>query len=408
MRGKARFIGVCVLVIPLVFYVTLAGAADKKPVKMLSAMALSGPAGAVPETGWGFVDAGDYINRTGGIGGRPFVAILEDGRVEVPTTLGIFNRYVAKESKDELLFYCQYNSMALKAMHDQINKEEKIPVLAGTMSAVIFNDKVRETSPYFFSTGPGWGEQWGMVLNYIKKHHKKSTPPRVAYHFIDNSSGRDPMEATKKYAKKFGVDIVMLEPFSPTAQTFAPAFLKFRKNKIEYILFQNYSFKIGARYFKEAKKYIPQIPLYGVHWTAANLYFHVVGAAYDNHYVVHGYPVETELDNKFVQIVTKMAKEKGRKVRAWTLYMQSWMMAQTAAAAARQVVREGKPLTRDNCRDALENLKNFDMLGMYGGATLDYSTHKHSRSRMLRADWSKKTLVPLTDWHNLSEYLGEK
>jgi len=395
------------LIVPalLIFWTAAGlGASDQKPVKMLGAMVLSGAAGAVPETAWGFMDAADYINQTGGIGGRPFVAIVEDGRVDVPTTLGIFNKYVQTEPKDELLFYCQYNSFALKALQKQINEEERIPVLAGTMSAVIFNDKVREECPYFFSTGPGWGEQWGMVLKYIKDHHSKGTPPRAAFHFIDNSSGRDPMEAVKHYAKKFGVEIVMMQPFSPTAQTFAPDFLKFRKENIEYVLFQNYSFQVGARYFNEAKKYIPELPIYGVHWTAANVYFDICKEAYD-HYVVHGYPVETETSNNFVKLVIKTVEEKGRKVRAWTMYMQSWMMAALAAEAARQVSAAGKPLTRDHCREALENIKDYDMLGMYGGRTFSYATHKFSRARMLRTDWNKKTLVPLVDWVDINTYL---
>ena len=187
MGKKVWLIGVCVLVIPLVFYVTLAGAADKKPVKILGGMPLSGILGSIPETAWGVIDAAEYVNNTGGIGGRPFVAIMEDGRYDVPATLGIFNKYAGQAAKDELLFYCQYNTPGLKALHEKINKEEKIPVLAGSMSAIIFNDRVQQESPYFFATGVGYGEMWGSILKYIKMNHKKSTPPRVAFHYYDLS-----------------------------------------------------------------------------------------------------------------------------------------------------------------------------------------------------------------------------
>lgn len=379
-------------------------AQDKKPVIMVHTVPLSGILGSVPDTGYGLTDAATYINETGGIGGRKFVGIVEDGRYDVPTTLGIFNRYAESEPKDEFLFYSQFCTPCLKAMTGLANKEEKIPVLAGSMSALIFDKNVRKKTPYFFATGPGYGEQWGMVLKYIKLNHKKSTPPRVAFHYYDNSSGRDPMADLKRYAQKFGVDIVLMEPFSPKAQTFAPSFLKFRKQKVEYVLFWNWSLKVGARYFKEAKKYIPKTPIFGVHWTAANLYFHLAGQAYDNHYVVSGYPVETELDNRFVKTVTAMAAKKNRKIKAWAFYMQSWAMGQLAAEAARQVVREGKPLTRENARNALENL-DTDLLGMFGGNKLNYSTHKFSQARMLRADWSKKTLVPMTPWVDIYDYL---
>jgi len=389
----------------LVFQVSLAGAADKKPIQIVGGMPLSGVVGTILETAWGVIDAAEYINKTGGIGGRKLVPIMEDGRYEVPATLGIFNKYITSLPEDEFLFYSQYNTPALKALHEQVHKEAKIPVLAGSMSAIIFDDKVREQSPYFFATGAGYGEMWGIILKWIKEHHKKKTPPRCAFHYWDNSTGRDPMEHVKRYAKKYGVEIVMMEPFLPTAQTFAPAFLKFRKEKIEYVLFWNWSLKVAARWFKEQKKYMPGVPNYGAHWTAGLNYLDVVGEAYDGHNVVTAFPIETEMDNKFVKIAVKAAKEKKRKVRGWQIYFQSWSMGLLAGFAGRQVLAEGKPLTRENCRDAIENIKNFDMLGMFGGKNLDYTTHKWSQIRMLRANWSKKALVPQTDYFNVYDYL---
>jgi ABC-type branched-subunit amino acid transport system substrate-binding protein len=404
MKRAIRFLCVFLLGFTMVIAGHSAFAEDKKPVKMVHTVPLSGIIGSAPDTGYGLSDAAAYINETGGIGGREFIAIVEDGRYDVPTTLGIFNRFAESEPKDEFLFYSQFCTPCLKALSEKVNQEDKIPVLAGSMSALIFDENVKNNAPYFFATGPGYGEQWGMVLKYIKVNHKKDTPPRVAFHYYDNSTGRDPMEHLKNYAKKFGVEIVMMEPFSPKAQTFAPSFLKFRKEKVEYVLFWNWSIKAGVRYFKESKKYLPDIPIFGVHWTAANLYFNLAGEDYDNHYVVSGYPVETELDNNFVKTVTEMAKKKERKVVAWSFYMQSWVMGQLAAESARQVIREGKPLTRENARNALENI-DTDLIGMFDGMKLNYNTHKFSRARMLRSDWGKKTLVPMTPWVDIYDYL---
>ena len=405
MKKRSWVCWVLVCLSALLIQVSATGAADKKPVKILGSFPLSGIVGSIPETAWGVIDSVDYINQTGGIGGRPFVAIAEDGRYDVPATLGIYNKYMTSEPADELLFYSQYNTPALKALHEKVNKEDKIPVLAGSGSAIIFDDETPEHSPYYFSSMAGYGELWGAVLRYIKDNHKKDTPPRCAFHYYDNSTGRDPMEDLDRYAKKFGVEIVMKEPFDPKAQTFAPAFLKFRKNKIEYILFWNWSVKIGAKYFAEAKKYVPDMPTYGAHWTAANLYFHVAKEAYDGHYASEPFPIETETSNKFVQTIRKVAEEKERNVRAWQFYMQSWGIGLTAGAAARQVLNEGKPLTRENCRDALENIKEFDMLGMFGGQNLDYRSHKYSQARIVRSDWSQQTLVAETPWLNIYDYL---
>jgi len=397
--------GILFLAFLLAAQVSPAGAQDKKPFKTVGSMPLSGVAGALTETGLGVLDAAEYINKTGRIGGREYVAIIEDGRYDVPATLGIFNKYVDSEPADELLYYCQYNTPALKALQERVNKEVKIPVMAGSMSALIFDEKIKETSPYFFASGPGYGEQWAMVLKYIKMNHKKKTPPRCAFHYYDNSTGRDPMEYIKRYAEKYGVEIAMWEPFAPTAQTFAPSFLKFKKEKIEYVLFWNWSAKTAARWFPEAKKYIPEIPSFGIHWNAGLLYFDLAKEAYDGHTIVSPFPIETETDNKFVKLVTDFAKEKGRDIRLWQVYMQSWQMGLIPAVAGRQLIAEGKPVTRDTLRDQIENIKGYDMMGMYGGQELDFTSHKYSRARFVRADWSVKTLVPISDWVDVYDYI---
>ena len=161
----------------LVFILLIPGysvfAEDKKPVKMVHTVPLSGILGSVPDTGYGLTDAATYINETGGIGGREFVGVVEDGRYDVPTTLGIFNRFAESEPKDEFLFYSQFCTPCLKALTEKVNQEDKIPVLAGSMSALIFDEKVKQKTPFFFASGPGYGEQWGMVLKYIKANHKK-------------------------------------------------------------------------------------------------------------------------------------------------------------------------------------------------------------------------------------------
>jgi len=104
MKRISWICAVLVCVFMLAIQVPLTGAADKKPVKIVGAMPLSGFVGTITETAWGVIDAAEYINRTGGIGGRPFVAIMEDGRYDVPATLGIFNKYISSEPADEFLF----------------------------------------------------------------------------------------------------------------------------------------------------------------------------------------------------------------------------------------------------------------------------------------------------------------
>jgi hypothetical protein len=43
--------------------------------------------------------------------------------------------------------------------------------------------------------------------------------------------------------------------------------------------------------------------------------------------------------------------------------------------------------------------------GLYSGKPLDYTSHCFSLARMLKADFKSKSLIPVTDWLKLSDYL---
>ena len=114
MKTMTVIFGILVMVLALGFQP--AAAEDKGPVLMVHTCPLSGILGSVPDTGYGFTDAVTYINETGGIGGREFVGIVEDGRYDVPTTLGIFNRFAESKPKGEFISYSQFCTPCLKAL----------------------------------------------------------------------------------------------------------------------------------------------------------------------------------------------------------------------------------------------------------------------------------------------------
>ena len=88
----------------------------------------------------------------------------------------------------------------------------------------------------------------------------------------------------------------------------------------------------------------------------------------------------------------------------WDLYFQSYLMALINAEGAIRAAKAGN-LTREGCRDALENLTNWDAFGMYEGLKLDYSNHVFSRGRILKHVAKNKSLVPVTKWFNVADYL---
>ena len=82
----------------------------------------------------------------------------------------------------------------IKALSEKINKEVKIPSIALSYSVEIFGKEGGPKKyPYYFSMGPDYAQQIGILLRYIKKDHKTKEAPRLAVVYSPTEYGRDPL-----------------------------------------------------------------------------------------------------------------------------------------------------------------------------------------------------------------------
>ena len=88
-----------------------------REIRVLSQFPLSGPLGAYPEMGWGYIDAWNWFNEeSGGVGGQKVKYHLEDMRYSANVSVMNFNKYCAQYSRDELLMATGYITDALKPL----------------------------------------------------------------------------------------------------------------------------------------------------------------------------------------------------------------------------------------------------------------------------------------------------
>ncbi|MDY6851078.1 MAG: ABC transporter substrate-binding protein [Thermodesulfobacteriota bacterium] len=378
-------------------------AADK-PVKMIGSGVLSGKLGALPESGWGFIDAAYQVNERGFVPGRKFEVILEDGQYDIPLCVSIFNRVTAAEPRDELMFHSGWQTGALHAIAEKV-KENHVVCVDGSMSPVIFTDEVQTKYPYFFSCGVSYAEQTGALIKFIRsKLHKGPDKPRLAFVYIESGVGREPIPAAKEYCKKFGVDLVLIEPVTFTQTDYTPTLMKIRRAKADYAILWAWSIPVGTRFFKMARKVLPKVQLLTQNYLAQEILSHLIGESADGIYAFSPYPRPSEPKNPIVAKALQMVKKEKRKLRMWDLYFQSYLMALMNAEGAIQAAKAGN-LTREGCRDALENLTDWDPFGMYEGLKFDYSNHTFPRGRILKHVAANKSLVPVTEWVSIKEYL---
>ena len=396
-----------ILVVALLAAAFVAGgawAAEKSPVKMVGTAILSGKIGAIKETGWGLSDGAKDVVQNKMLKDRDFVLILEDGQYEVPLSVNIFNRVLAAEPKNELLFHMGWQTGVLHSIAEKV-AETHIVCVDGSMSTDLFTDEVQKKYPYYFSCGVTYGDQCGSLLKFIKSDlHKTQDKPKVAFIYIDAAAGQDPLTKLKEYAQKMDIDLVMVEPVTFETTDFAPTLIKIRNAKADYVILWSWSVPVSTRFIKAARKYLPKTEILGLNYMAWEIFFSTLEKDFDGVYVLSPYPRPSETKNPFVARLAAMAAKEGHEVKIWDLYLQGYLMSLMCAEGAKRADAAGN-LTREGVRDALENLKNWDVFGMYDGKTVDFSTHKLPLARMLKADFNTKSFQPVTDWFLVEEYL---
>ncbi|MDY6881201.1 MAG: ABC transporter substrate-binding protein [Desulfatiglans sp.] len=379
-------------------------AAEKPSIKMIGSAVLSGKLGAIKETGWGLVDGVTMVNDRGGINGRKFEVVLEDGQYDIPLSVSIFNRVVAAEPRNELLFHSGWQTGVLHSIGEKV-KENHVVCTDGSMSPAIFGENVKERYPYYFSVGVGYGDQTGILCKYIKTElHTKKEKPKLAFVYIDSGVGREPLKKLRIFEKKFDIDLVLAEPVTFTTTDYTPTLMKIRQSKADYVMLWSWSVPVSTRFIKMANKVIPETKIVSLSYVAWEIFFATAQEAFDGVYVVSPYPRPSETQNPLVAMALDAAQKREDKVKIWDLYFQGILMSLINGEAAIRADKAGN-LSREGARDALESLTDWNAFGMYEGKTLDYSAHKFPRARVLRADFKTKTLIPVTEWFDVSDYL---
>ncbi|MDY6851079.1 MAG: ABC transporter substrate-binding protein [Thermodesulfobacteriota bacterium] len=382
-----------------------AWAANNKPVKMIGAAVLSGKIGALTETGWGLMDGAAFVNLKGGVNGRKFEVLLEDGQYNIPLSVSIFNRVTADQPRDELFFHSGWQTGVLHSIAQKV-KENHVVCVDGSMSPAIFTDEVKTKYPYYFSVGVSYGKQTGALVKFIADNlHKGSGKPKLAFIYIESGVGREPIAELRMYCKKFGVDLVLVDPVTFTQTDYTPTLMKVRRSKADYAILWSWSVPVSTRFFKMARKVIPKVELLSMSYAAWEILFYTAKEDFDGVYSFSPYPRPNEKTNPLVATIWDIAKvQKHEKIKIWDLYLQGFLMSMMNGQAAIRADKAGN-LSREGCREALEKMTDWDAFGMYNGLTLDYSKHVFNRGRILKADFKTKSLIPATDWLLMEDYL---
>src|SRR4030042_414416 len=321
MKKKAIIIGL-MLSLALFFLSTPSSA---KPIKVLAQFPMSGPVGSLPEFGWGFIDGMDYINGKGGVNGKPITYFVEDMRYSPTVEVANFTRHAAAEKRDEFLMASGYITGGLKPLIDKVNKEERIPWLDGSYSTEIFGPEGGPSKyPYYYSLGATYGDQFRVLLNWIKEDSKA----KADYVFYHGYSGAAPYTAI---------------------------------------------------FMKTAKQYLKKTTILGTHYTTGRYPILIAGKAVDGMVGAGCRPQDDEMNNPMVKMSYEFAEKNKRKegIKDIFLYMEGLTYALMFHEVLSRADQAGE-LTREGVKKALDNLI-WDDHGLFAGRAFSYTSHTIDR-----------------------------
>ena len=393
----------------LLFSASSLWAQAPKVIKIGAPIPLGGVGGAYVGLGWAYNDCQNYLSAKGGIRGNKVVYLVEDNRWDVTTEIAIINRMLAMEPKEELLLFCgNLITGTLKAMSEKINQEVRIPSIALSYSVEMFGKKGGPSKyPFYFSTGPDYSQQTGFLLRYIKKDHKKDSPPRLALVYSPTEYGRDPLADTKENATKLGIKIVTEEEMAITASDVTAQVLNIRKAQPDYILWHGFlpGMLVAPVFLKTAHQYLPKVPILGTEFQTSPVMIVAGGQAADGIIGITSGVQWYETNNAFTKLVQEQAAKNKRDLPfgEQSNYILGWKMALLGAHAVDVAAASGD-LTREGVKKALEK-SSWDFNGMYEGRKFSYASHKVPMARIYKASFTQKQWNVITPWLDADEEL---
>jgi branched-chain amino acid transport system substrate-binding protein len=416
----------------LVLVLMGSGSLLAKDIKVLSQFPMSGPVGSLPEFGWGYIDAMNWINgEGGGVNGKKITWFLEDMRYDPTVEVANYNKYAADLKPDEFLMATGYITGGLKPLIDKVNKEDKIPWLDGSYSTEIFGPTGGPSKyPYYYSLGATYGDQIKILLKWIKENYKGAGNPKVGLVYSPTAWGRDGIPEGKDYAKHKGIEVVAEIEYPYTATDATNECMTLRKAKAQYIIYHGYSGSASytAIFFKTAKKILKDVQLMGTHYTTAKSPILFCQEAYDGYVGVSTRPFsdavprsKTPMDNKMVKMAHDFAKkyrpEEYKKelqpggLRDMFLYMEGLTYALMIQKALKDADKAGD-LSREGVKKALDKMV-WDFDGMFGGKKFAYKSHTIPMLRIFKAQVKMEKMgdkmvptggvYPITDWINTDD-----
>lgn len=340
-------------------------AAQENGVRFSIALPLSGPlafSGEVQQAGW--QSAIEYINKNGGIAGRPIEAEFYDDEYKVDLGVAGFKRAA---SAGDLVFAAGDGTPFVRAISPENNDTYRI-----LMSATGFASDLVDTEryKYHFLPGPTYSDMVRELFAYMKTQNDS---PTVALVYSTTEFGRDPIENARAYAEEMGVEIVLEEETKWSGVDVTSSAIKLRNAAADYVIFHGYAGNVWPEILKTARDYRVESTFMGTAYNSDPEMVRGVGPAADGYVGVVPYDLTMDdADGEYALAIRDSLKAWDKKEYngfANMGYVQSWVTALILRDAISGAIEAGEDLNGDTLIARIRDMEGWDSKGILGDVT---------------------------------------
>lgn len=175
--------------------------ATGKPIKLGFVWGLTGPIADVSQPNSVAMRAYmDWLNKNGGINGRPVEMVEVDTKYQVPLAVEGYK----KVKQDGVVAVVLMSTGDTEALSAQINEDKLTSITYSCAQAWADSKK----NPFIFTICTTYEDQMLDIIQFIKERWKESRPAKIAFAYPDNPFGRTSPPVGKAAAVKLGMQVV--------------------------------------------------------------------------------------------------------------------------------------------------------------------------------------------------------
>jgi branched-chain amino acid transport system substrate-binding protein len=341
-------------------------------------------------------DYQSWVDGQGGIRGRKVRFVIDDTGNRVDQALAVFKKMLASDRPAVLH---GDSTASIRAFGNENNERYKTFMTGNSFASELADPKKH---PYYFMMGPTYSDGAGILLQYIKDSHKAGKP-RVAILHSDSEFGRDPVDFIKKRAGELGIDVVQTITMKFRDVDVAQEVIKLRQAKPDYTIIHGFG---GAPVFLEvmklAREYKVPTKFMGTFYEGSRGLLKRIGEVGEGYTVVSNWAWNTSTEpGAMLKVIDGIKRKKDPSYDGYPdiFYLLGWTAAMLQHKAIEVVLDAKKPLTGDNLRQAVTELKNWDTGGVIG-LPVTFRNNAIPVGRIIRFD-AKATPIPVSDWMQL-------